>query len=99
MNEKERRIVAYGEEKNLVAWSAIPSGFPHQYYRGISWECLLCGGHYYSQGEIKRHLEKELIDLLNRLPPNLREKVWSWPYTEYPEYRSYSLKRVNTPSP
>jgi hypothetical protein len=70
---EHREVVAVGEEKNLVAWSAIPGGFPHQYYRGISWECLLCGGHYYSKYEIKRHLEEEHgvkaigFDSLNRV--------------------------------
>jgi hypothetical protein len=73
MSEKQRRLVAYGEAKNLVAWSAIPSGFPHQYYRGISWECLICHKHEYSEYEIKQHLEKEhgirniTIDALNRV--------------------------------
>jgi hypothetical protein len=65
-----------------------PNATPHEVY--LLWWHLL---------EWVPRSEEELIDLLNRLPPNLREKVWSWPYTEYPEYRSYSLKRVNTPPP
>jgi hypothetical protein len=75
-----RREVAHGEVKDLVAWSAIPGGFPHQFYKGISWECHLCGGHFYSKHEIKRHLEEEHevqnigFDDLNRVYGEAPEK-------------------------
>jgi hypothetical protein len=39
--------------------------------------------------------ESELIDFLNKLPPKLRQRVWCWPYTEYPEYHSYKLTKVD----
>jgi hypothetical protein len=67
-----RKVVAHGEIKNLVAWSAIPYGFPQQYYHGFVWECHLCGKHEYSEYKIKQHLSEHgikniVIDDLNRV--------------------------------